>query len=81
MRSAVVRFVASLFLTAPSICAGAFWDDTRPLAPAEVFVLTPDGTRRDAVDAARRERLLEVDLSDEWAPFIFSESDGLGAPT
>jgi len=30
---------------------------------------------------AREQGLLDVDLSDEWAPFIFSESDGPGTPT
>jgi hypothetical protein len=33
------------------------------------------------VSEARKQGLLDVDLSDEWAPFIFGESDGPGTPT
>ncbi len=43
-------------------------------------MLGPDGARRETVAKARKQGLLDVDLSDEWAPFIFSESDESGGP-
>lgn len=55
-------------------------DEIRSVGPDEVLVLGPDGIRRDSADNARREGLLVVDLSDEWAPFLFGESDGEGKP-
>ena len=36
--------------------------------------------RREREEAARGQGLLVVDLSDDWVPFIFSESDGPGKP-
>ena len=57
------------------------WDTRGPLAPGETYVLEAAGPRRTTVAEARRQGLLDVDLSDEWAPFIFSESDGPSAPT
>ena len=41
-------------------------------------MLAPQGIRSETAEAVHREELLVVDLSDEWAPFIFSESDGAG---
>jgi hypothetical protein len=58
--------------------AFAFWEVARPLGPKAVFVLEQGGIRTATVEAARREGLLVVDLSDEWAPFIFSNGDGDG---
>ena len=56
------------------------WDPRGPLAPGETYAL--DGEiRRISVDEARRQGLLDVDLSDEWAPFIFSESNGPNGPS
>ena len=49
---------------------------TEPLAPGEVYVLDEGGPRRASEASARQAGLLVVDLSDEWVPFIFSESDG-----
>ena len=80
MRSVVGLLVAAFSFVVPSVSCAAFWDDHRPLGAGEVFVVTPEGTRRDGVDALHREGLLQVDLSDAWAPFIFSESDGAGMP-
>jgi hypothetical protein len=51
------------------------------LAAGEVVVLSPAGSRRDAAETARREGLLVVDLSDEWAPFLFSDSEGTRGAT
>lgn len=57
------------------------WDARGPLAAGETYVLDDAAEiRRATVDEARRLGLLDVDLSDEWAPFIFSESDGPGTP-
>jgi hypothetical protein len=55
------------------------WDPQGPLGPGETYALEGE-VRRMAVDEARRQGLLDVDLSDEWAPFIFSESDGPKSP-
>jgi hypothetical protein len=57
------------------------WDSGGALAAGETYVLEDSPTlRRVTVDEARRQGLLDVDLSDEWAPFIFSESDGAASP-
>jgi hypothetical protein len=50
------------------------------LAEGEVLVLAPGPPRREPEAAARAAGLLVVDLSDGWAPFLFSESDGPGSP-
>jgi hypothetical protein len=55
------------------------WDPRGPLGPGETYALEGE-PRRVTVDEARRQGLLDVDLSDEWAPFIFSESDGPNGP-
>ena len=60
--------------------ASTFWDDAQPLAAGQVFVLAPQGIHSDTAEAVHREELLVVDLSDEWAPFIFSESGGPSGP-
>jgi hypothetical protein len=49
------------------------------LAEGETIALRPGGGGRLPIDRARAGGLLDVDLSDEWAPFIFSESDGPGS--
>ena len=54
------------------------WADAQPLAAGEVFVLTPEGASRDTAENAKRQGLLVVDLSDDWAPFIFSETNAPG---
>jgi hypothetical protein len=64
------------FSTALAASAGPWDASLPPLAPAEVVVLSGAGFHRDVVDRVRREGFLVVDLSDAWAPFIFSESDG-----
>ncbi len=56
------------------------WDAHGPLAAGETYVLGAAGVRRGPMAEARAQGLLDVDLSDEWAPFIFSESDGPGRP-
>ena len=56
------------------------WDPSGGLAAGETYVLGPDGARRGTIAKAREQGRLDVDLSDEWAPFIFSESDESGGP-
>ena len=56
------------------------WDPRGPLAAGETYALGSPDVRRVSVAEARAQGLLDVDLSDEWAPFIFSESDGPGRP-
>ena len=56
------------------------WEARAPLGGGEVFVLAPGGARRDSGETAKRDGLLVVDLSNEWAPLLFSESDRPGAP-
>jgi hypothetical protein len=47
------------------------------LAEGETFALNGDGSggKREKIEAARAAGMLDVDLGDGWAPFIFSESD------
>jgi hypothetical protein len=56
------------------------WDPRGPLAEGETYALGAPDYRRESVAEARSQGLLDVDLSDEWAPFIFSESDGPSRP-
>jgi hypothetical protein len=51
------------------------WDRGGPLAGGQTFVLGPHPGRQ-SIEAARKAGQLDLDLSDQWAPFIFSESDG-----
>ena len=51
------------------------WDEGGELAEHETIALRPDRGGRQAIAAAVASGLLDVDLSSEWAPFIFSESD------
>jgi hypothetical protein len=55
------------------------WDDKGPLTPGETYVLDAAGPRRASLAEVSKDGSLDVDLSDAWAPFIFSESDGPGA--
>ena len=55
------------------------WDPLGPLGPGETYALDAPAARRVTVDDARKQGLQVVDLSDDWAPFIFSESDGPGS--
>jgi len=56
------------------------WDPRGPLGEGETYALGSPELRRESVAETRAQGLLDVDLSDEWAPFIFSESDGTGRP-
>ena len=56
------------------------WDPRGPLAEGETYALGTPELGRESVAEARAQGLLDVDLSDAWAPFIFSESDGPGKP-
>lgn len=56
------------------------WDPRGPLAAGETYAIDGPAPKRESVQQALSEGLLDVDLSDEWAPFIFSESDGPGTP-
>lgn len=71
---------APLLILASSLATAMPWEDRVPLGGGDVFVLAPGGARRDTGENAKRDGLLVVDLSDEWAPFLFSETDGPGAP-
>ena len=55
------------------------WDQRGPLSPGETYAVDGE-VRRVTVEEARRQGLLDIDLSDEWAPFIFSEADGPNGP-
>jgi len=82
-RAAPARTTASeTRAAAPKVAAPspvAPWDPKGPLAPGETYALEGEGPRRMTVAEAREQGLLDVDLSDEWAPFIFSESNGVDA--
>ncbi|HSB73449.1 MAG TPA: L,D-transpeptidase [Candidatus Methylomirabilis sp.] len=69
-----------LLILAPSQASAMLWEQGAPLASEEVFVVSPTGARRDSAENARRDGLVVVDLSDDWAPFLFGDSDGPGAP-
>ncbi len=56
------------------------WYPSGGLAAGETYVLGPDGARRGTIAKAREQGRLDVDLSDEWVLFIFSESDESGGP-
>jgi hypothetical protein len=47
-----------------------------PLAPGETWRLEKGVATKMTVAAAREAGLLDVDLSDAWAPFIFQDSSG-----
>jgi hypothetical protein len=63
-------------LGASAAWAVSLGDDSRPLGSGEVWVLGAEGAGRATLEEAKRQRLLIVDLSDGWAPFLFSDSDG-----
>jgi len=56
------------------------WDRQGPLGLGETYALGPAGPIRQPVAEARRRGLVDIDLSDAWAPFIFSEADGDDGP-
>lgn len=55
------------------------WAQGDPLGAGETVALAPTGAQRQLVSLARAAGLLDVDLSDGWAPFIFSEEEPGGA--
>ncbi len=55
------------------------WAALRPLAPGQTYVLGGTLPRPATRAEAQAQGLLDVDLSDDWAPFLFSESDGAGS--
>jgi hypothetical protein len=56
------------------------WVEQPLLEPGEVFAMYPDDARVARESEARADGLLVVDLSDDWAPFTFSESDVPATP-
>jgi len=76
-----VRLDAAVTATVEPVVPVEPWDPHGPLKEGETYALGAPDLRREAVAEARARGLLDVDLSDEWAPFIFSESDGPGRPT
>jgi hypothetical protein len=54
------------------------WDQAVPLKVGETYAFFPEGARREFLQVAEEAGLLDVDLSDEWAPFIFLDSGGSG---
>ena len=75
--------IAQLFvaLAASAGWGASPWEDSRPLSPGEVWVLGSGGARRDTLEAAKRQHLLSVDLSDGWAPAIFDDGKAPGGAT
>ncbi|MGB8295916.1 MAG: hypothetical protein WCG85_10860 [Polyangia bacterium] len=55
------------------------WDQGGELAEGETIVVGTEPPGREPLDWARSAGLLTADLSDKWAPFIFSESDSAKA--
>jgi hypothetical protein len=51
------------------------WDEGGELAEFETIALGSEHGGREPIEVAVADGLLDVDLSYEWAPFIFSESD------
>ena len=49
------------------------------LAAGETYVYEGGVARRDTIAAARAAGLLDVDLGDDWAPFILQDGEGEGA--
>ncbi len=47
-----------------------------PLAAGETYAYARGVARKLTIDAARAEGLLDVDLSDGWAPYILQDGDG-----
>jgi hypothetical protein len=56
------------------------WDTSGPLGPGETYVVEASGHARKPISETQGLGFTDVDLSDEWVPFIFSESDGPGRP-
>ena len=61
--------------TPPKPHVPMLWDKGGPLAEGQTFTLRPGKEAREPIDTARTAGLLDIDLGDEWAPFIFSEGD------
>ena len=63
------------FLLPSGARAATWWEELPFLGAEDVLVLAPEGAHRDTIAIAKREGFVVVDLSDQWAPFIFSETD------
>jgi hypothetical protein len=74
------RFDATVSTSVEPAAPVVSWDPRGPLGDGETYALGSPENRREPVAEARAQGLLDVDLSDEWAPFIFSDSDGAGHP-
>src|SRR4051794_3221573 len=55
------------------------WDQGGPLAAGETFALGAHPCRQ-TIEEARQAGLLDVDLSDGWAPYLFSDGDDPAEP-
>jgi hypothetical protein len=62
------------------VCPVTAWDASGRLGQGETYAVEASGHIRKPITEAQGIGLTDVDLSDEWAPFIFSESDGPGRP-
>ena len=52
---------------------------TPALAAGETYVYERGAARKETIAAAREAGLLDIDLSDVWAPFILQDGDGADA--
>jgi len=52
------------------------WEGEGEMTEGETIVLGTEHPGREPMDWASSAGLLNVELNDQWAPFIFSESDG-----
>jgi hypothetical protein len=54
------------------------WDKGDKLGDGETYALRPPPGKsgRETIESARQSGLLDVDLGDDWAPYIFSDGSG-----
>jgi hypothetical protein len=75
------RFVfAPLLILLSCVAAAMAWAIGTLPGTGPVVLRTADGHHGEGGPTVTRDGLLSVDLSDDWTPLLFSESDGPGAP-